>query len=352
MSRIAVSTSALRTGYRFQGTGNYISHLVDGLKGLNDGNKYYPYAQGEKYPAVDIVHLPYFSPFMVTLPYIKPAKKLVVTIHDLTPIVYDNFFSAGVQGKYNWYLQKFLLKHNIDHVLADSASSKDEALNHLNLGDDQVSVVYLAADKKYIKLQDKLTVLTKMQKKYYLPEKFVLYVGDVLWSKNLPSLIEAVKEINVTLVLVGKQFVDEAIDLTHSWNSDLAKVRQVIKGDRRYITLGFVPDEDLVELYNVATLYCQSSHSEGFGIPVLEAMNCGCPVVVSNSGSLPEVAGEAGLYVDPADVRSIADGIGELYFNQRKNELHRAKALEQAKKFSWEKTVNQTVAIYNKLLDA
>ena len=75
-------------------------------------------------------------------------------------------------------------------------------------------------------------------------------------------------------------------------------------------------------------------------------------MVVSNSGSLPEVAGEAGVYVDPADVRSIADGIGELYFNQRKNELHRAKALEQAKKFSWEKTVNQTVAIYNKLLDA
>ncbi|NCN58314.1 hypothetical protein COW99_02655 [Candidatus Roizmanbacteria bacterium CG22_combo_CG10-13_8_21_14_all_38_20] len=352
MSKIAISTSALKTGYRFQGTGNYISHLVDGLKELNDGNKYYPYTQDEKCPAVDIVHIPYFSPFMVTLPYIKPAKKLIVTVHDLTPVVYDNFFSAGVRGKYNWYLQKFLLKHNIDHVLADSSSSKDEVLSHLNLENDKVSVVYLAADRRYTKLQDKPKVLANMQKKYNLPEKFVLYVGDVLWSKNLPSLIEAVKEINVTLVLVGKQFVDEAIDLAHPWNIDLAKVRQVIKGDRRYITLGFVPDEDLVELYNVATLYCQPSHSEGFGIPVLEAMSCGCPVVVSDAGSLPEVAGEAGVYVDPADVRSIADGIGELYFNQKKNEIHRVKALEQAQKFSWEKTVNQTVAIYNKLIDA
>lgn len=349
--KIAISTNALKTDYRLQGTGNYISNLVNGLKERVDGNNYFSCLSGEKIDA-DIYHLPYFSPYELVLPASKPATRLVVTVHDLIPVIFDNFFPVGPKGKLKWYLQKFWRSRFVDHVICDSYSTQTDVIEYLDVPMEKTSVVYLAADEQYRRLDDdRRSLRRQMQEKYNLPEKFALYVGDVVWSKNLPSLVEAAKQINVTLVLAGKQLMNQDVDLKHPWNSDLIKVREMIRDDKRFITLGYVPDEDLVKLYNLAMVYCQPSHYEGFGIPVLEAMACGCPVVTSREGSLPEIAGDAGIYVSAGDVRSIADGIGETFFNAvRYQELSKL-GMMQAQKFSWSKTIDETIEVYNRVVE-
>jgi len=350
--KIAISTNALKTDYRLQGTGNYINHLVNGLKERVDGNEYATYSANEKMPVADIVHVPYFSPFELVLPASKPASKFIVTVHDLIPVIFDNFFPVGAKGKFKWYLQKFWRSRYMDHVICDSYSTQTDVVEYLDVPIEKTSVVYLAPDKQYKRLNDDRDSLRRqMQEKYNLPEKFTLYVGDVVWSKNLPSLIEAAKQINVTLVLAGKQLINQDVDLKHPWNSDLAKVRDMIKDDKRFITLGYIPDEDLVKLYNLAMVYCQPSHYEGFGIPVLEAMACGCPVVASKEGSLPEIAGDAALYVCAGDVRSIADGIGEAFFNEGCHQELSKQGIIQAQKFSWDKAIDETVEVYNRVVE-
>lgn len=346
--KIAINTKALKTDYRIHGTGIYIQHLVDWLRARKDGNEYIFDDNGKISTQADIAHIPYFSAYLRSLPIIKPANKLIVTVHDLMPVVYREFFPPGTKGLLNWYLQRYLLKNKVDHIIADSKATKNDIVEYAGVSENKITVIYLAADEKFKPLNtDGRKLHKQMSKKYNLPEKFVLYVGDVLWSKNVPALIEAVQKINVSLVFVGRRFTDKNIDKNHPWNKDLVKAQQEIEKDERLMTLGYIPDEDLVKLYNTATLLCQPSHCEGFGLTVLEAMSCGCPIVVSDRGSLPEIVEQAGIYVNPADIRSIADGIGEIYFNAEQYKKYSRLGLKQAKKFSWKKTIDKTINIYN-----
>jgi glycosyltransferase involved in cell wall biosynthesis len=349
--KIAINIKALKTDYRIHGTGIYIQNLISGLKAQKDKNEYIFAKSDREAKNADLVHIPYFSAYLRSLPIRKPANKLVVTVHDLMPIVYCEFFPPGIKGILNWRLQKYLLAERVDHIIADSKATKRDIVEYAGIPEDKISVAYLGADKMFKPLKfNKEKLKEEMRKKYNLPEKFVLYVGDILWSKNIPALIEAAREINVSLVFVGKRFTDKTIDKSHPWNKDIVKAQKAIEEDKRLMALGYVSNEDLIKLYNAAALLCQPSHCEGFGLTVLEAMSCGCPVVVSNRGSLPEIVGKAGIYVDPADTRSIADGIGEIYFNANLYKKYRKLGLEQAKKFSWEKTVSKTVGVYNELL--
>lgn len=347
--RVTIDTSALETGYRIQGVGNYIKHLKDGLEKIGDENEYIFYS-GQKLPKnTDLAHIPYFSPYQRKFPITKPATKVIVTIHDLIPVVFHEYFPAGWKGSFNWYMQKYFLKRNVDHVITNSESTKKDVMEHLGFMDNNVFTTYLGADEKFKPLNTNQRKLHReLRDKYRIPEKFVLYVGDILWSKNVPGLIEAVRKINVTLVMVGKQMTEKNIDVSHPWNKDLVFARKAAQEDERIMPLGYIPDEDLIKLYNMASVYTAPSHYEGFGFTVLEAMRCGCPVVVSEEGALPEVTGDAGMYVEAGDPRSIADGIGEIYFNPEKYKEYSKKALEQATKFSWTKTVAETIKVYEK----
>lgn len=364
--RIAIDISPVKSRYRQQGTGNYVKHLVDGLKQEKNDNEYIFYegrspessrwisglVHGRKLPKnADLVHIPYFSPYERTLSLFKTKAKLVATIHDLNPVIFYEHFPPGNRGYLTWLLQRYLLKRNVSDIIVDSEAVKNDIGNHADFSEEHISVVYLAADKKFRPLEtDQRELHHERRDKYNLPEKFVLYVGDILWNKNIPSLIEAAQKINVTLVIVGKQAASKEVDKNHPWNRDLAKVQKIAQKDERIKTLGYVPDEDLIKLYNLASVYCQPSHYEGFGLPVLEAMACGCPVVVSDRGGLPEIVQDAGIYVDPADTRSIADGIGEIYFNPQNYKKYRELGLEQAKKFSWKKTISETIKVYERVL--
>jgi glycosyltransferase involved in cell wall biosynthesis len=187
--------------------------------------------------------------------------------------------------------------------------------------------------------------LNNVRRKYSLPESFVLYVGDINYNKNILGLIKAFSglEGNASLVLVGKAF----------WEKDLPETQAIIqlikslKLEKKVLRLGFLPAQDLVAIYNLASVYCQPSFYEGFGLPVLEAMACGCPVVAAKNSSLSEICGQAAILVDPENINDMIKGLKKAFLEKKSL---KEKGLTQAKKFSWEKTARQTYEVYQKVV--
>lgn len=333
--------------HRVRGSGFYLENLKRSLLKYDRRNNYLFPKERENIPeGVDLIHYPYFEPFFLTLPILKKVKT-IVTVHDLTPLVFPQYFPKGLLGSIKWMLQRTSLK-NIDSIITDSKSSKGDILKYVGLPDEKINVVYLAAAAEFKPIKNARPE-SNIKTKYNLPEKFVLYVGDVTWNKNLPRLVTAIKEINVTLVMVGETLTQKNYDKNNSWNQDLVKIQQMCKDDKRFIKLGFVEKKDLVALYNAATIFTMPSLYEGFGLPVLEAMSCGCPVVTSKEGSIPEVASDAAFYVDAYNVSSISEGIMKIFSDDKlRNELSK-KGFIQAKKFSWEKVALETIRIYESI---
>ncbi|MBI2613540.1 MAG: glycosyltransferase family 4 protein [Candidatus Levybacteria bacterium] len=355
---IAIDVSPLESGHylqhRVRGTGFYLQNLKTILPKYYPDNQYVFFNRGNKIENTDLVHYPYFEPFFLTLPVFSKNKR-IVTVHDLTPLVFPSHFKVGLKGMLKWQIQKKALQ-NTDAIITDSKSSKKDIVKFAGIKDSKVNVVYLAAGEQFKKNNDTRfaarregLMIKKIKEKYNLPEKFVLYVGDVTWNKNLPRLIEAVDKINVPLVMVGKALIDESIDLDNPWNKDVVIIREKIKSNKKIICLGFVSNEELVALYNAATVFAMPSLYEGFGLPILEAMSCGCPVVTSKEGSIPEITGEATLSVDAYHVGSIAKGIKDVFDDKDLQATLSEEGIEQSKKFSWEKTAIETMSVYRKV---
>lgn len=353
--KIAIDVSPLKTGHKFRGTGSYTDNLIMALQKYDVGNEYKFFNRGETLPVdrqelpkdIDLVHYPYFEPFFLTLPLKKPFPT-IVTVHDLTPLVFPKYFPRGIKGEIKWQVQSRSLL-GAAAVVVDSKSSQKDITRYTGVPVGKIFVVYLAAGEKFKPLK-KDGNLARVRDRYQLPEQFVLYVGDATWNKNLPGLVKAVQKINLPLVLVGKRLAESDFDRGNLWNKDLLEVEKLTHNDKRIFKLGFVPQEDLVGIYNLATVCALPSFSEGFGLPVLEAMSCGCPVVISKCGSLPEVAGEAAFYVDPHDIDDMANGIGEIYFNTAVGEKFRKLGFLQAQKFSWKKVAREMVKVYERIL--
>lgn len=326
--------------HRVRGTGFYITNLEKSLRSCDKQSIYISCSQDQIPSDVDIVHYLFFEPFFMTLPFFKKTKT-IITIHDLIPLVFPQNFPKGIKGSLRWEIQRRLLK-GVDTIVTDSDSSKKDIQRFTGVEPDKIKVIYLAASKNFKKIKN-----PKLN--YNLPDKFVLYVGDATWNKNLPKLVEAIKKINLPLVMVGKALVDNNFDKKNPWNSDLLKIQNLTKDNKEIIKLGFVSDEDLTMLYNRATIFAMPSLYEGFGLPLLEAMGSGCPVVTSRKGSIPEIGGNAVYYVDPYNLNDIANGIKKVFSNKKLREELSQKGLDQAKKFSWEKTAKQTANVYRNL---
>jgi len=150
------------------------------------------------------------------------------------------------------------------------------------------------------------------------------------------------------LVLVGKAITEKKFDAANPWNSDRVAVYRLLEQDikKQIHCVGFVHDEDLVVFYNSATVFVMPSLYEGFGLPVLEAMQCGCPVVTSDEGSLAEVAGSAAYFIDAYSSGSIANGITKVFHDEKLREKLSEEGLINAKKFSWKKTAEETLQVY------
>jgi glycosyltransferase involved in cell wall biosynthesis len=347
---ISIDISPLKTGHflqhRVRGTGQYLEKLKLSLEKYFPRNKYSYFIRGEKISKdADVIHYPYFEPFFLTLP-LKSLNKSIVTVHDLTPLVFPKNFPSGIKGNLRWIIQKRGLK-KLAAIITDSQSSKKDIVKHAGVKEEKIHVVYLAAGEEFKVLENK-AVLGKTRSKYNLPDKFVLYVGDVTWNKNLPRLLEAVIAADLPLVIVGKAIKEDDFDRNNSWNQDRVKVRDLISKNESILALGFVPAEELPVIYNLATVFAMPSIYEGFGLPILEAMSCGCPVVTSKSGSIPEIAGNAAFYVDPYSVLDIASGIRKIFENAALAGKLSKEGIEQAGRFAWKKTAEDTVAVYEK----
>lgn len=350
---IAIDVSPLKTGHKVRGAGFYLENLKRALVKYFPQYRYTFFVRGENLPEdVDLIHFPYFEPFFLARPVYKNYLT-IVTVHDLTPIVFKKHFPRGIKGEIKWQMQKYALKR-ASAIITDSNCSKKDIIKKVGVPQDRVNVIYLAAGEEFKRLGLSSLVLG-VRRKYKLPEKFVLYVGDVTWNKNLPRLVEAVKSLNIPLVMVGKALVSEDFDRTNPWNKDLVKVLDIIqdqktKNKEQIIRLGFVPTEDLVGIYNLATVFVMPSLYEGFGLPVLEAMSCGCPVITTKEGSLGEVAGDAAYFVDAKSTESIAEGIRKVFNDGKLQKELSEKGLKRANEFSWKHTAEETLEVYRKVL--
>lgn len=251
----------------------------------------------------------------------------VTTVHDLAFRLYPETVAPLVRRVQTKRLAR-VITHGT-HIIADSQSTKHDLMQLYAIPDTKIDVVYPGISERFE--QKKKTEIERVKKKYNLPTQYILTLGTKEPRKNLPRLIEALSGLTIPLVVTGRQ----------GWATQLAAHAQVIE-------TGFIDDPDLPGLYSGATVFAFPSLYEGFGFPVLEAMACGTPVVTSNISSLPEVAGNAGILVDPRDSTSIRSGIDEAFGKQV---FLQKRGLAQAKKFSWVVCADKTVKVYEKIYE-
>ncbi len=278
----------------------------------------------------DVTHFLNFDLFFLSLPLSKTSK-WVVTVHDVIPLIFPAQFPKGIRGQAKLFLQKVNLAR-ADAIITDSQNSKKDIVKHLHIPANRIHVIHLGVDKSFTPLN--------IDKK-----PFVLYVGDINYNKNISVLVEAFALLNrqdIKLVLasrVWKQSIPEVIKIKQQIN-DLGITSQVDYNTR----------PNLPHLYNQALLYIQPSLYEGFGLPLLEAMACGIPVVSTNTASLPEICGNAAIIVKPT-VQDLASGMQEgLALSSKQLKSYARAGIVQAAKFTWEKTAKETIEVYNKVL--
>lgn len=339
---IGIDITPLQTGHKDRGVGMYTKLLIEALQKYEKDHSYHFFTRGQKLPKdVELIHYPYFDPFFVTLPpfYQRPA---VVTVHDLIPLVFRQHFPAGIRGSLAWQYQRTRLAQ-ARRVIADSESSRRDIERIVGIPQSRVDVVHLAPSPQYSVITDR-SLLSRIKKKYGLPDTFILYVGDVNWNKNILGMLEAFQ--NIKLVLVGKAFLDTSLHEVQQINSFIDAKNLT----RDIVRIGAVPLEDLVAIFNLASVYIQPSFYEGFGLPVLEAMACGVPVVTSHAASLAEIAGPA-ITVNPKDPKDMARGLQEaLTLTPEKRSALVTAQTEWVQQYSWERVAHETIISYEKAI--
>lgn len=294
----------------------------------------------------DLIHYPFFDLFYPTLP-LKKIVPTVVTIHDLTPLVLSSLYPRGVKGSVNLLRQWFSLQ-SVSAVITDSVNSKQDLIKIFKLSPKKVFVTPLSVNPIYQQtLSDKKVAFVK--KKYSLPHKFILTVaGGPNPNKNLPALAQVTQDLQIPLVIVGGGVSKPAPSgKVHPELKDLVKLKQY----SHLITPGFVPDEDLLTLYQLASLYCQPSLYEGFGLPVLEAMNAGCLVVSSRVSSLPEIYSRNTITFDPQDLEEMKKVLSHaLNLTTKQKTILIKEAKTRAGDFTWKKTAQATIKVYRSVL--
>jgi len=347
--KIAVDVSPLSNGSSVRGVGYYTKNLVAALKKEVKNNPDFKniniclITQKQSLQDFDLIHYPYFDPFYPTLPS-NNHQPTIITIHDLIPRQFKSHFPVGLKGELMWLKQRYIARRS-DFIITVSNYSKKIISDLLKYPADRIYVTYPAADLSYKPIKDK-KILIAVKNKYHLPDKFILYVGDVNWNKNVPGLVNACLRLNYPLVIVGSSAVSKVPD--HPWTKDILWL-QSQKSPLITIT-GFVPDADLPVIFNFATIYCQPSFAEGFGIPLLQAMQSGTPVVYSQETSLPEIMDCNGEIFDPYRSGSLATALSKLWLNTKLRDNYRTLGLKRSTAFDWQSTAIQTLTLYQQTL--
>lgn len=287
----------------------------------------------------DILHFPVSAP-----PYFQfSSLKTIVTMHDLTFIIYPETMTKISRLYWTFFMKRGV--KTAKKIIADSKSTKDDLIKHYNIPEEKVKVIHAALTRNFSTSLE-ASNFQSVKDEYGLPEKYLLYVGTLEPRKNVRRLVQAFhkakskKRFIHKLVITGKK----------GWLfSEIFETVEKLRLGSEVIFTGFVPDEDLPGIYSGAEIFVFPSLYEGFGLPPLEAMSYGVPVLVSNSSSLPEVVGDAGILVNPEDIDDIANGILRLVEDQNLRNQLKEKGLQQAQKFSLERMAKETLEVYEEV---
>lgn len=347
MIKAAIDSGPTKSGDALRGIGVHTVNLVKYLRKIKDLDVDVVDFSKVDLGRYDIAHYQKFHPYFFSFPFSRKTK-IILTIHDLIYLIYPKHYPPGIKGRLRFLLQKLLLT-KADAVITISETSKKDIVRFLGIPQGKIHVIYLAPRKIFKPIADQ-KILTRIKDKYNLPERFVLYVGDVNYNKNVLGLCKACKLAKTPLVIAGKQAASKDFDRAHPENKPLVRLLKDYGEDPDVMRIGFVPDEDLVGVYNLANIYCQPSFYEGFGLPVLEAMASGCPVVASRTQALVEIAEPGAIFADPKDSVDIAEKISLLL----KDSTLRTQLIETGKvivkKYSWDKVARDTHNVYKEVL--
>ena len=366
---------------RATGSAQYMLHLLDGLARIDQQNEYillgprpveqtgehsFPYqvhpvpgfaAHNEniekviweqftaphaaRKAAVDLYHVPYFAPPLF------PRSPTVVTIHDVIPLRLPAY---QLGGKVKAYMKLVsYAAYRATRIITVSEHAKQDIVSVLKIPSERIHVIYEAAGDEYHPITDP-EILASARARYGIGKRYIFYLGGLDQRKNVLQLIHAFARLYA-------QIGDSHLQLVISGNPD--KQRGPLFPDPRpvaadldmngQIVYRFIEDEDKPAIYSGASLFVFPSLYEGFGLPPLEAMSCGAPVVCSNRTSLPEVVGNAAISIDPEDTRALTEAMHQVLTNSTLQADLRARSLRQAARFNWKKTAQETLAVYQEV---
>ena len=282
----------------------------------------------------------FFTPY-VFVPFVKRKWKNVIAVHDA--------LTKTCKEYYTWYYKKYMdllvppsIKRS-DSIITVSESARKDIIKYYNVPLDKICPLHLWTDEEYKPIAISESEKKVLHTKYQLPEKFILFVGVIEERKNISGILKISeildsRGIHIKFVLVGRE--------GFGFNTIAEKIN---RSNNRIIHLKDIEENELVLLYNLATIFLFPSHYEGFGLPPLEAMKCGLPVLASNSSSIPEIVGEGGILGNSKDYEFFAESIGKLLEDNKYYTLMKIKALEQAKKFTAENHITKLIHIFNSL---
>jgi glycosyltransferase involved in cell wall biosynthesis len=287
---------------------------------------------------LDLVH----DPSGATPLFFRAGRaRNVVTIHDVFPWSCPDTSTLLDTLIHRYWLPRVLPR--VDAVITVSQRSKADIVRYLKIPTNKIHVVYEGVSAAYLPLAAGEAAKTKVR--HNLPDSYVLFVGSVEKRKNLRGLLHAYARLRnmgeiPPLVVVG----------VRRWkHTGIMETLRELDLEQHVIFTGYVPDAYLPALYSGADLFVFPSLYEGFGLPPLEAVACGTPVVCSNAASLPEVVGDATIMVNPYDVKGLAGAMHRVLTNADLREELREKGLERARQFTWERTARETVAVYREV---
>jgi glycosyltransferase involved in cell wall biosynthesis len=287
---------------------------------------------------ITLFHAPHY-----VLPPLVPCRS-VVTIHDCIHLMFPQYLPNRLALRYA-RVSIAMAARRATRILTVSESSKRDILRFVDTAPEKIDVIYNAYDERF-GLEPREEEVIRVRERYQLHDEFVLYAGNVKPHKNLERLIEAFHLLHkrglnhLKLVMIGDDI------------SKYAGLRRAVHAHQlhKYVRfLGYLPEDTLAVLYRLAGVFVFPSLYEGFGLPPLEAMASGTPVVTSNVSSLPEVAGDAAVLVDPLDPSAIADGIFRVLTDEHLRRDLRRKGLVRAGQFSWAASVRRVREIYEEV---
>ena len=361
-----IGIDAHMVGSRETGNETYCQGLVEGLAQIEDHNEYMVYlnspgampsvnghgrlqrrmlrsasnawrlamgfAQASRDDGLDLLHVTYNVPFFTRCP-------AVVAVHDISYVHFPEFFSKRDLRLLSTYVPYSVKKARQVLTLSESAASDIERVYHVPRS--KISIIPLAARAIYTDMAQPMRV-DQAREAYGLTGPYVLAVGNLQPRKNLVRLIEAFAQLpgslsDLKLAIAGREQWQE---------SEVYRRVADLQLQERVVFTGYLSDQELALLYHGTLALIYPSLYEGFGLPILEAMSCGTPVICSNTSSMPEVAGDAAIMVDPLSISDISEAIARVAQSRSVRDDLRRKGMKRAAKFSWQKTARLTTKVY------